>query len=41
MADVVTHKKTNAGGEMLVGLQRYAFHMKSLQDSLSHINAFR
>ena len=41
MADVVTNNKVNSGGELLVGLQRYAFHMQGLTESLAHINTFR
>ena len=41
MADMVAQVRADAGGELLVGLQRYAFHLPSLTDSLAHINAFR
>ena len=41
MVDVVAQARADAAGELLVGLQRYAFHVPSLTDSLAHINAFR
>lgn len=41
MVDVVAQVKADAGGDLLVGMHRYSFHVPSLADSLSHINAFR
>ena len=41
MVDVVAQARADAAGELLVGLQRYAFHVPSLTDSLAHINACR